>query len=471
MAIIIGSQFDLKATQFNFSRDYFESEDLLNAAPKTAFPNHFITNVAGTLYQLTKTETTSDGNIDESKGTWKKLEFGDKNALTINDTTDHLEKNGKDVSNVVITDGASVVEIDANYGITLSTFNDGNAGGVILSGAGLKDSQGGSDTEVWTTSGKSVDISGLPSEDAVSKIQAKLEGINDTVTDYVDNKVAGFSQALVFKGSINSNKDLLGLTPKIGDTYVVGTAGEFAGETCEVGDTLVCTAAKDGDTAATWIVVQKNIDGAVTNGEPEKNWEGALMVGAAGNQVVGLTGTKGQIVVADADGKPTFVTATFGSATAVETAQKAAEAAQKTASEAKTTADANANEITQIKADLDNKAGTDVATTTTNGLMSASDKEKLDGLDNFTLTAATSSNLGGVIVPDASTSGLTIKADGTLSLESKGAAVSEGLYKITVDSFGRVTKTEAVSAKDDLGIDSLSTDEIEAAFNGSAEKQ
>ena len=465
MAMSIVDQFDLKAQKFNFSRDYFESEDLLNAAPKTNFPNHFITNVAGTLYQLTKTETTSDGKIDESKGTWKKLEFGDKNALTASGDDNTISQNGTNLSKIQLNDGVNKVTIDTTYGINVNSFGTGQTEGVTLTNTGLKfDDDSGKNTEVWTTDGGKVDISGLPSEGAVSAIQAKLEGIDDTVVSYVNDKVAGLSQALVFKGSIDSNDALLALTPKIGDTYVVGTAGEFAGETCEVGDTLVCPAAKNGDTAATWIVVQRNIDGAVINGEPEKNWEGALMVGAAGNQVVGITGTEGQIVIADADGH-----ATFGSAAAVEAAQKAAEAAQATATEAKTTADTNANEITQIKADLDNKASTDVATETTNGLMSAEDKKKLGSLQNFTLTAATADSLGGVMIP--ANSGLAIQEDGSLSLEQKTTAVAKGLYKISVDAFGRVASTDTVSVETDLGISSLTTDEVVKAFNGDTEKQ
>ena len=471
MAMSIVDQFDLKAQKFNFSRDYFESEDLLKAAPKTNFPNH-ITNVAGTLYQLTKTETTSDGKIDESKGTWKKLEFGDKNALTASGDDNTISQNGTNLSKIQLNDGVNKVTIDTTYGININSFGTGQTGGVTLTNTGLKfDDNTGDEFTVWTTNGETKSIKGIATSGEIEAIQNKLEGIDDTVVSYVNDKVAGLSQALVFKGSIDSNDALLALTPKIGDTYVVGTAGEFAGETCEVGDTLVCTAAKNGDTAATWIVVQRNIDGAVINGEPEKNWDGALMVGAAGNQVVGITGTEGQIVIADADGHPTFANATFGSAAAVEAAQKAAEAAQATATEAKTTADTNANEITQIKTDLDNKASTDVATETTNGLMSAEDKKTLGSLQNFTLTAATADSLGGVIVPDASTSGLTIKEDGTLTLESKGAAVSQGLYKIAVDGFGRVTSTEVVSVENDLGISSLSTDDVVKAFNGSGEQK
>ena len=469
----IVDQFDLKAQKFNFSRDYFESEDLLKAAPVTDFPDHFITNVAGQLWQLTKSTGVYDNESKKwTTSPWHQLEFGDKNALTTSGSDNTISQNGQNLSKIQLNDGANKVTIDTTGGININSFGTGKTGGVTLTNTGLKfDDDSGDEFTVWTTNGATKSIKGIATSGEIEAIQNKLEGIDDTVVSYVNDKVAGLSQALVFKGSINSNDALLALTPKIGDTYVVGTAGEFAGETCEVGDTLVCTAAKDGDTAATWIVVQRNIDGAVINGEPEKNWEGALMVGAAGNQVVGITGTEGQIVVADAEGHPTFANATFGSATDVQAAQKAAEAAQATATEAKTTADANANEITQIKTDLDNKASTDVATETTNGLMSAEDKKKLGSLQNFTLTAATADSLGGVIVPDASTSGLTIKEDGTLTLKSKGAAVSQGLYKIAVDGFGRVTSTEAVSVENDLGISSLSADDVVKAFNGSDEQK
>lgn len=199
MAIIIGSQFDLKATQFNFSRDYFESVDLLNKAPITDFPDHFITNVAGTLYQLTK----ANGVWDDSKKTWtvspwKKLEFGDKNALTT-DGNGNIQKNGVDVNKLTVTNGNTIVKIEAKSGeedgISVSSFGSGRPGTLILNGEGLRQSTGGSNTEVWTTDGGTVDISGLPSEGAIAAIQAKLAGIDDTVKGYVDTKVAEAKQA------------------------------------------------------------------------------------------------------------------------------------------------------------------------------------------------------------------------------------------------------------------------------------
>ena len=463
MAIIIGSQFDLKATQFNFSRDYFESIELLNKAPITDFPDHFITNVAGTLYQLTK----ANGVWDDSKKTWtvspwKKLEFGDKNALTT-DSNGKIKKNGVDVNKLTVTNGNTIVNIEAKSGetdgISVSSFNSGHPGTLILNGEGLRKSTGGSNTTVWTTDGGTVDISGLPSEGAVAAIQAKLAGIDDTVTGYVDSQVGGLAQALVFKGSVSQESDLPE-NPKIGDTYVISAIGEYAGETCEVGDTIICTASKVGETAAQWLGVQKNIGGAVTRGD-EKSWDGKLLVGAAGNQVSSITGTEGQIIQADANGDPTYVTPNYASTDdtnaldqkitiaanaaaaanekAVNAAKKAddasgaAVAANRAAVAAQTTAD-------EAKAGLENKAGKTEATADAAGLMSAADKSKLDRLRE--------------------------------ELPDFGVEVAKGLYKIATDAKGRVKETEAVTQDDiySLGIPKMTaieTSTIEGYFTES----
>ena len=444
MAIIIGSQFDLKATQFNFSRDYFESIELLNKAPITDFPDHFITNVAGTLYQLTK----ANGVWNDSKKTWtvspwKKLEFGDKNALTT-DGNGKIQKNGVDINKLTVTNGNTIVSIEAKSGetdgISVSSFNSGHPGTLILNGEGLRQSTGGSNTEVWTTDGGTTDISGIASSDAVATIQAKLAGIDDTVKGYVDSQVGGLAQALVFKGSVSQGSDLPE-NPKVGDTYVISAIGEYAGETCEVGDTIICTVAKSGETAAQWLVVQKNIDGAVTRGD-DKSWDGKLLVGAAGNQVSSITGTKGQIIQADADGNPTYVNPNYASTdnvnalderitTTVTTLTHAAADAEKKAVNAAKKADdasgaaAAANRAAvaaqttanEAKAGLENKAGKAEATANAAGLMSAADKQKLDGLNNY-------------VLPEV------------------GTAVGKGFYKIATDAYGRVIETDVVTASD-----------------------
>ena len=459
MAMTIIDQFDLKAAKFNFSRDYFESVELLNKAPITDFPDHFITNVAGTLYQLTK----ANGVWDDSKKTWtvspwKKLEFGDKDALTT-DGNGKIQKNGVDINKLTVTNGNTIVSIEAKSGetdgISVSSFNSGHPDTVILNGEGLRQSTGGSNTTVWTTDGGTVDISGLPSEGAVAAIQAKLAGIDDTVKGYVDSQVGGLAQALVFKGGIPEGG--LPENPKVGDTYVVGTIGEYAGETCEVGDTIICTVAKSGETAAQWLVVQKNIDGTLTRGD-DKSWDGKLLVGAPFNRVCSITGTEGQIIQADAEGNPTYVTPNYASADdtnaldqKITLAAKAATAAnEKAVNAAKKADDASgaavaANQAAvaaqraadEAKAGLENKASKDEATADVAGLMSAADKSKLDRLSE--------------------------------ELPDFGVAVAKGLYKIKTDAKGRVEETEEVTPDDiyALGIPKMTaieTSTIEGYF-------
>lgn len=428
-------QFDLKAAKFNFSRDYFESVDLLNKAPITNFPDHFITNVAGTLYQLTK----ANGVWDNSKKTWtvspwKKLEFGDKNALTT-DSSDKLQKNGSDVTNLVLGDSFNSVKINSQTGVTINSAS-GKGTTITLGEGGLKiNSVDASNTKVWTTDGNFTDISGIASSEAVAAIQAKLAGINDTVKGYVDSQVEGLAQALVLKGSVSQESDLPE-NPKVGDTYVISASGEYAGETCEVGDTIICTAAKSGEAAAQWLVVQKNIDGALTRGD-DKSWDGKLLVGAPFNRVSSITGTEGQIIQADANGDPTYVDPNYASTDDVNAldqrltlaANAAASANEKAVNAAKKADDASgaaaaANQAAvaaqttanEAKAGLENKADKTPATADAAGLMSAADKSKLDRLSE--------------------------------ELPDFGAEVAKGLYKIATDAKGRVQETEAVTKND-----------------------
>lgn len=85
MSFIINQNFDLKSPQFNFARDYYESLSALKTAcggswgnantEYSSFPNHFITNVGGVLYQYTKTNS-----VDTNTGKWRKCEFGVTNT-------------------------------------------------------------------------------------------------------------------------------------------------------------------------------------------------------------------------------------------------------------------------------------------------------------------------------------------------------------------------------------------------------
>lgn len=82
------------------------------------------------------------------------------------------------------------------------------------------------------------------------------------VKSVINKQIAG-NDAMIFKGVINSNSDLPA-THEVGWTYKVGTIGTYAGESCEVGDMIMCIT--DGTVADNthWSIIQTNIDGAVT---------------------------------------------------------------------------------------------------------------------------------------------------------------------------------------------------------------
>lgn len=81
MSFIINQNFDLKSPQFNFARDYFDNVASLKAASENDFPDHFITNVAGVLYQLTKSNS-----IDSVTGKWRRYSIsGYETTYSVNE--------------------------------------------------------------------------------------------------------------------------------------------------------------------------------------------------------------------------------------------------------------------------------------------------------------------------------------------------------------------------------------------------
>ena len=94
----INQGFDLNSPQFNFKRDYFASVADLKAAPETSFPDHFITNVAGVLYQLTKSNS-----VDATTGKWRKVQLGSDVDLS-----NYATKNDVIVSSTIESDRNSV---------------------------------------------------------------------------------------------------------------------------------------------------------------------------------------------------------------------------------------------------------------------------------------------------------------------------------------------------------------------------
>lgn len=140
-----------------------------------------------------------------------------------------------------------------------------------------------------------------------SKNFLDYEGLQEFLTKlkaYIESALGvAMSQALQFKGEVPTSG--LPTEPKVGDTYVVSTAGTYAGEVCEVGDTIICKTAKTSTAAATWLVVQKNIDGAVTT--TNTLTANTVMLGNGNKTVKPLAnGTANQILALNSDKVPAW---------------------------------------------------------------------------------------------------------------------------------------------------------------------
>ena len=88
----------------------------------------------------------------------------------------------------------------------------------------------------------------------------------DAVKTYVDALLAA-SDAMIFKGTLGTGGTITTLPTayNAGWTYKIITAGTYAGNVCQVGDMLIALVDRaSAGVNADWVVVQTNIDGAVT---------------------------------------------------------------------------------------------------------------------------------------------------------------------------------------------------------------
>jgi hypothetical protein len=111
------------------------------------------------------------------------------------------------------------------------------------------------------------------------------------------------SNPLTYKGAIDCGANPNYPAAAIGDTYVVSVAGKIGGASgpaVEAGDTLYCIdTAAEGDHAtvgAKWVIVQKNLDGAVIG--PASVGDGYLVLfdGVTGKLIKAGTGAPGTMV-------------------------------------------------------------------------------------------------------------------------------------------------------------------------------
>ena len=115
------------------------------------------------------------------------------------------------------------------------------------------------------------------------------------------NNVVAAADAFQFKGVVNASTPLPATDYQVGWTYKVGEAGTYAGQKCEAGDMIICVADfATAAQAADWMVVQSNIDGAVTGPESAVAQHVAVFSDEMGKKIADSGFTIGKSVPADA---------------------------------------------------------------------------------------------------------------------------------------------------------------------------
>lgn len=273
--------------------------------------------------------------------------------------------------------GAQVNTITGVKGDSESTYRTGNVN-ITKANIGLGNVDNLSKASILASAA----LTGTPTAPTAA---ASTNTTQIATTAFVQSEIAAkiaAAEAMRFKGTVGTGGTVTSLpaSHKVGDTYKVLIAGTYAGVNCEVGDMIICTTSGSSSNNAHWAVIQANIDGAVTGPASSTNAHVAIFNGATGKMIKDSGFTIGKSVPADA----VFTDTTYS-----------------------------------------------VATTTAAGLMSTTDKSKLDGI------AAGANNY----------------------VHPTHSAKTSGLYKITVDNLGHVTAASVVEKADivALGIPSSDT--------------
>lgn len=152
-----------------------------------------------------------------------------------------------------------------------------------------------------------------PALTGVPTAPTAADGTNNTqiaTTAFVYNAFAA-NDAMIFKGTLSKASDLPAIH-KQGWTYKVAAEGTYAGQYCEIGDTIYCIADGTSVDNADWTIVQTNVDGAVIGPISSTAEHIAVFTGSTGKAIKDSGFTIGTSVPANAKFTDTTYTFTAG---------------------------------------------------------------------------------------------------------------------------------------------------------------
>jgi len=199
------------------------------------------------------------------------------------------------------------------------------------------------------------------------------------IKSYVDAN-AGAADAMIFKGTLGTGGvyTTLPTTYSVGWTFKIITAGTYAGQVAEIGDMIIAIVSRtgSGNLDSDWNIIQTNIDGAVTG--PSSSVD---------NQVVLFNGSSGKTIKSAGTtlNNGTLTLATSGIATGSQTFS-ANQNSNVTFTVNVPATNLSEGTRTSTSVPITSSTGTDatlnIATTSLAGVMSSTDKTKLDGIES-----------------------------------------------------------------------------------------
>ena len=117
------------------------------------------------------------------------------------------------------------------------------------------------------------------------------QNLEAATKQYVDRLVGGINDFTV--GVVDSSTRLPATDYKVGQTFRVAEAGTYAGVKCEAGDLIIVIKdyAADGASNSDFLVVQANVDGAVTGPDASTDANIVVFDGATGRKIKDSTVT------------------------------------------------------------------------------------------------------------------------------------------------------------------------------------
>ena len=92
---------------------------------------------------------------------------------------------------------------------------------------------------------------------ALNDLNERILSVDSSISEVYDEIDRALTAVLTYRGTVGSNGDVsvLPSSHEVGDVYVVSVAGTYAGQSCEVGDYIICKTSGTSASDAHWNVV------------------------------------------------------------------------------------------------------------------------------------------------------------------------------------------------------------------------